>query len=573
MTASMLELGAASQTFADAWDRFEASDGIRRLWARDSSLWTDRGEDQWLGWLDLPATPAHVLETYTELARSAHQDAVRHVVVMGMGGSSLCPDVLAQSFAPAAGQPTTLVLDSTVPAQIARVARQLDWSRSWFLVPSKSGGTIEPNCLLAFFHERAVRELGEAEAGARFLAITDAGSSLESVARERGFRAIVPGVPSVGGRFSALSAFGLLPAALQGIDVADWLARAARMADACGPDAPAAANPGAQLGVAIAALAAAGRDKLTLAISPGLAALGAWIEQLVAESTGKHGAGVVPIVGEALPDPEQAGDDRLFVYTRLQTAPDTAQDAAIDALAAAGQPIVRIDVADPRDLAAEIFRWEFATAPSGAVLGLNPFDQPDVESAKLEARSLMAAYERDGSLPQRKPLLRADAPDGDGTWTLYADPGLGDAADLDSALRHHFARAGRGDYLANNAHVDMSEANAGPLARLRHTLGRRLGIATTLGYGPRFLHSTGQLHKGGPGTGIFLQLTADDAEDLPIPGQRYSFGVLAQAQAQGDFAVLCERGRRALHIHLPADTTTALERLADRVERVLSTAS
>ncbi|MEE2664029.1 MAG: transaldolase [Myxococcota bacterium] len=563
MATQRLELGVARNVFEAAIARFESKDGVRRLWERDASLWTDADEASWLGWLDLPEAPASELEPLHSLARSARDEGIRQVVVVGMGGSSLCPDVLAHSFEPAPGYPRTLVLDSTVPAQIAALEAALDLPRAWFVVSSKSGSTIEPNSLFAYFYARAVECFGEREAGARFIAITDPGSRLETVARECRFRASVPGVASVGGRFSALSAFGLLPAALQGLDLGDWLGRAREMARACGPGVPTRDNPGALLGLAIGALAAAGRDKLVLAISPGLSALGGWLEQLVAESTGKHGRGIVPIDGGTLPTPDEAGDDCLFVYTRLASAPDAAQDAAIAALEAAEVPLVRIDVDQPLDLAAELFRWEVATAVAGAELELNPFDQPDVEAAKVAARSLMTAYQRDGSLPDTAPL-RVEA-----GFTAFADEALGDPPDLEAAIARHFARTGPGDYVAINAYLERNDANAALLGRMRQTLARKLGVPTTLGYGPRFLHSTGQLHKGGPNTGVFLQLTSDDASPLAIPGQGYSFGVLKQAQSLGDFAVLCERGRRALRIHLASDVTSALEELAKRIEHAL----
>lgn len=562
MTQTLM-LGIASECFAAAAERFDAAGGTRRLWDSDASLWTGADEADWLGWLDLTDPSPSDLAALDELARAARREQIQQIVVMGMGGSSLCPDLLARSFEPAAGCPRVRVLDSTVPAQVAAIEQQIDWPATWFVVSSKSGGTIEPNSFLAYFFALARDHLGDA-ASSHFVAITDPGSSLEARAHELGFRAVVAGIPSVGGRFSALSAFGLLPAALQGIDLADWLGRAGALARACGPDVAVSDNPGAQLGLAMGALASAGRDKLVLALSPGIAAFGGWIEQLVAESTGKAGRGVTPIDGGTLPTPQAAGSDKLFVYIRLGSAPDPSQEDAIAALAAAGQPVVRIDVAESLDLAGELFRWEFATAVASAVLGVNPFDQPDVESAKREARELMAAYERDGCLPEASPLLRDDG------LALFADPGLALPADLDRAIADHFARTVAGDYVALNAYLPMDDATRLVLESLRRVLSTQLHVPTTLGFGPRFLHSTGQLHKGGANNGVFLQLTADDPFDLPVPDQHYSFAVLKQAQARGDFAVLCERGRRALHLHLPADDPAALLDLVHRVERTLA---
>jgi transaldolase/glucose-6-phosphate isomerase len=557
-----LNLGTASALFSSAERDFAASRGTARLWARDASLWTGTDEADWLGWLDLTDPSPEDVAPLQAIARDAAQEGIRQVVVMGMGGSSLCPDVLAQTFEPAEGHPRVSVLDSTVPEQLTALERTIDWARTWFVVPSKSGGTIEPNSFLAYFYERAREQLG-GPPGRHFIAITDPGSSLEARARELGFRSIVPGIPSVGGRFSALTAFGLLPAALQGIDLQDWLARAHPMATDCGPEVPVADNPGAQLGLAIGALAAAGRDKLSVVLSPPLAALGAWLEQLIAESTGKAGLGVVPIDGGFLPESDAAAADSLFVYVRLATAPAPSQDAAIEALLALGAPVVRIEVADPRDLAAEFFRWEFATAVAGAVLGINPFDQPDVESAKQEARSLMDEFEASGGLPETAALLEEDGIE------VTADPNLEHVHELEAAIAAHFRRVGRGDYVAINAYLAMSPENQRALSRLRDLLTQRLGVPTSVGFGPRFLHSTGQLHKGGANNGVFLQLTADDPRDLPVPGQAYSFGVLKQAQALGDFAVLSQRGRRALQLHLPAASPAELEALILRVERAI----
>jgi glucose-6-phosphate isomerase len=555
-----IELGAAEPLYRAAAQRFKAQDGCRRLWARDASLWTAGDESGWLGWLDLPSSQGG-LDAIEQLADEARSEGFAHCVVMGMGGSSLCPDVLARTFGAQPGRPEILVLDSTVPAQVARVAERIDATSTLFIVSSKSGGTIEPNSFLAIFRARADEALGAAEAGRRFVAITDPGSSLAAGAENGGFRATLFGREDVGGRFSALSAFGIVPAAVQGLDVRDFLERAAAMAKACGPERGLDENPGVQLGLVLGGLAAAGRDKLTLILSPAIAALGGWLEQLIAESTGKDGKGIAPIDGEAIPEPAQAGDDRLFVYTRLSSAPDAEQDRAVDALAAAGHPVVRVELASPLDLGQEFFRWQIASAVAGTILEINPFNQPDVEAAKEVARTLMASYADSGRLPEISALLEEDG------IRAFADGGLhGDS--LDEVLASHFARIGAGDYFAINAYVEMCDENDAPLQRLRAAVGRLRGVATTLGYGPRFLHSTGQLHKGGPNSGVFLQITAVDAEDVMIPGQRYGVGVLKQAQANGDFAVLVERGRRALHLHLGSDVTASLETLADRVERV-----
>src|SRR5262245_26790961 len=374
-------------------------DGTRRLWARDASLWTGRDEAKWLGWLDAAETSLGDAAALADAASAARDFA--HVVVLGMGGSSLCPDVLAKTFGRVAGRPRLSILDSTDPAQVRRVEASLDLAKTLFVVASKSGSTLEPNLFLAHFEGRVRAAVGIATAGSRFVAITDPGSQVESVARDRGWLRVFRGDPSVGGRYSALTAFGMVPAAMAGLDTGALLSRAAAMASAC-RDGDASRNPGVALGVALGALARAGRDKLTIVTSPALAALGGWLEQLIAESTGKEGKAIVPVDGEALAAPETYGADRVFVHVRL--AADASADAALARLAAAGHPVLRIDVAEENDLGAEFFRWEIATAVAGSLLGINPFDQPDVEASKVETRKLTSAYETTGELPEEAPI-------------------------------------------------------------------------------------------------------------------------------------------------------------------------
>lgn len=556
--------GAVTKALA-SW---RASSGTRRLWQGDASLWSGNDESRWLGWLDAIGQHRRSPEPLPALAAAARAEGIAHVVVLGMGGSSLFPDVLARTFGAIPRHPRLLVLDSIVPAQVAALEATLDLASTWFIVASKSGSTTEPNVLYRHFRTRAAAVLGEPTAGRHFLAVTDPGSSLEAVARAEGFRAIVPGVKSIGGRFSALSNFGLLPAALMGVDVADFLDRAARMAAACGPGVAESDNPGVRLGIALGVLAKAGRDKLTIVTSPGISALGGWLEQLVAESTGKLGVGVVPIDGEALTEASRYGQDRVFVYTRLECAPDPEQDQQVAAIADAGHPVIRLALADERDLGQEIFRWEIATAVAGSILAINPFDQPDVEAAKIATRGLVSAFESEGALPTKTASLR------EGPLTLYANgasaPRIAGMTHLAAALRATFASLGRGDYFAVNAFLPMSPAHDAPLQSLRHAVRDAYGVATTLGYGPRFLHSTGQLHKGGPASGLFLQLTAESAPDLAIPGQKLSFGVLALAQALGDLAVLEERGRRIIRIDLGNDVAAGLVRLDRAVQEAIA---
>jgi len=589
------QLGDYAEEVQSTLDDWRRGGKLRRLWSRDASLWSDRDEASWLGWLDALASSESNASVLTEIARRARREDVEHVVVMGMGGSSLCPDVLSRTFGPAEGSPEVLVLDSTVPSQVAAVDKRIDPARTLFIVPSKSGGTIEPNSFKAYFWARVEREVdGEVEGevagtretggrgetgergtpGSRFVAITDPGTKLDQLANEEGFSAIAHGDPTIGGRFSALSVFGMLPASALGIDLEDFLARTSLMIDSCGAFVPPASNPGVGLGVILGTLARQGRDKLTLVTSPGIASLGAWLEQLIAESTGKQSRGIVPVDGETLTSPGAYGRDRLFVQLCLDGEESPEEEAALTALEEAGHPVVRIRLRDARDLGQEFFRWEVATAVAGAILGINPFDQPDVEAAKIEARGLMQSYEEKGSLPAETPFLEESG------LALYADErntrALGEG-DLAARLRSHIARIAPGDYFAINAYVEMNPEHDEELQQLRHAVRDHAQVATTLGYGPRFLHSTGQLHKGGPNRGVFLQITADDAEDLEIPGQRYTFGVLKNAQAQGDFAVLAQRERRVLRVHLGSesgsDPGAGLKALREKLREALSGSS
>jgi transaldolase/glucose-6-phosphate isomerase len=556
---------AAVRAAEDAW---RADGASARLWRRDASLWTGADEARWLGWLDGPARERAEAGARRALAEAARRDGIRHVLLLGMGGSSLCCEVLARTFGAAPGAPELVVVDSTVPGQVLAAEAQVDLGRALVVVSSKSGSTLETDVLSRHFFERLRERLGAGAAAARFVAITDPGSSLEQRARAEGWRAVVAGVPEIGGRFSALSPFGTAPAALLGVDLDDLLARAERMARACGSDSPPERSPGVALGLALGALAQRGRDKLTLVASPGLASLGAWLEQLVAESLGKLGRGIVPVDGEPLAAPDRYGDDRAFVYVRLASAPAPEQDAGVEALARAGQPVLRIDVESPAELGAEFFRWEIATAVAGARLGVNPFDQPDVEAAKVAARRLTARYEESGTLPEGEALVR------EGALEAHADARNAaalDATTLRRLVASHLARLRPGDYFAVNAFVERSEAAERELAGLRRAVRDASRAATAVGFGPRFLHSTGQLHKGGPNTGVFLELTAHDPRDLDVPGRKIRFGALKDAQALGDFEVLCERRRRALRLHVAdGDALAGLARIRQLVESVLA---
>ena len=542
-----------------------SDDRMTRLWAGDASLWTGAGEGEWLGWLHVVGAQRARVGELRALQREVLEQGFEHAVLLGMGGSSLCPEVLRRSFGRLAGAPDLRVLDSTDPAQVRSVEQGLDVERTLFIVSSKSGTTLEPDIFLRYFAERARGRPGPV--GSRFVAVTDPGSPLERLAVGEGFRHVFHGVPSIGGRYSALSDFGLVPAAVMGLDVGALLDRAEALRSACLPSGSLRANPGALLGLTLGAAVRAGRDKVTFVIAPAYRSLGAWLEQLLAESTGKDGTGLVPVDGETVGTCDLYGDDRLFVHLRDEALPDPGADQAVAALEQAGHPVVRLDLRDPYDLGAEFFRWELATAVAGAVLGINPFDQPDVEASKVETRRLTAAYEAGAALPDEPPLARY------GQLVLYAAPAGGAPAaeaedgSLEALLAAHCRRAGSGDYLALLAYVERSAANERVLQRVRHALRSRFRVATCVGFGPRFLHSTGQVHKGGPNSGVFIQITCDDPADVPVPGRRYSFGVVKAAQARGDLQVLAARGRRALRLHVTGNLLDGLNRLADLTAR------
>ncbi len=535
-----------------------ANDKVSRLWAGDASLWTGADEDKWLGWLSIATEQQKNATRFTKFAEEVADAGFSHALLLGMGGSSLCPEVLRKTFGKIEGFPELHVLDSTDPAQIKAVESKIDPANTLFFVSSKSGTTLEPNIFKQYFFERVRQTLGD-KAGDRFVAITDPGSKLRQAAEHDQFRKIFLGVPGIGGRYSALSDFGLAPAAAMGVNVPRFLDRTNEMVSACGPNVPAPSNPGIILGVLLGVAYNRGRDKVTIVASPGIYDLGAWLEQLLAESTGKNGKGLIPVDRESLASPEAYGNDRVFVYLKLESDTTASLDVLVDALEDAGQPVVRISVADVYNLGQEFFRWEIATAVAGAIIGINPFDQPDVEASKVATKKLTEEYERSGSLPAETPIF-----EGEGV-KLFADKR--NAQDLNATVKNrslsgyvkaHLDRLQPGDYLALLAYLEMNDANEAALQSARHAARDRKRAATCLGFGPRFLHSTGQAYKGGPNTGVFLQITCDDAIDLPVPGTKYTFGIVKAAQARGDFEVLAERGRRALRVHLGADVDRGL---------------
>jgi transaldolase / glucose-6-phosphate isomerase len=547
----------------EAWRR---NGNVRRLWAGDASLWTGADEAKWLGWLTIADVQNARIDAFLKLAEDVK--GFTHILLLGMGGSSLGPEVFAKTFGRRSGRPELLVLDSTDPAQIRTFESKIDPAHTLFIVSSKSGSTLEPNILKQYFFEIAKGAVGANEVGSRFIAITDPGSKMQAVAERDRFRHIAYGLASIGGRYSVLSDFGLVPAAAMGLDIARLLAATRAMVRSCSPNVPPAENPGVALGTVLGVLGKSGRDKVTIVASPGIADFGAWLEQLLAESTGKHGKGLIPVDGEPLGAPERYGQDRLFAYIRLANEADARQDAAVAALERAGHPVVRIDVTDRYHIGQEFYRWEFATAVAGSILGIDPFDQPDVEASKVKTRELTSAYEHSGKLPPETALLK------DGDLTLFADDknrkALGQATTLVDALAAHFARMGDGDYGALLAYVERNTQHHDVLQAIRLQIRDRKRGATCLGFGPRFLHSTGQAYKGGPNSGVFLQITCDDAADLPVPEQKYTFGIVKAAQARGDFEVLAERDRRLLRIHLGSHVAAGLATLKDAVRRALA---
>jgi len=555
------EIDGAVRTKVEAWKQ---DDTITRIWAKDASVWTGDDESKWLGWLDIVAEELADLRKYKELAADIEQAEFTDVLLMGMGGSSLCPEVLAITF----GKQNFRILDSTVPAQVKAVEDKLDLLKTLFIVASKSGSTLEPNSFKQYFFDR-VSQISDTP-GEQFIAITDPGSKMEQVAKADGFRHIFYGNPEIGGRFSALSAFGLVAAASMGLDVEIILKRAAEMVEACRSTDP-NENPGALLGIVLGVCHAQGRDKLTIFTSPEVYDLGAWLEQLIAESTGKDGVAIIPVDREPMIDAENYYGDRVFIYVCVRgSAIDESAYQRIEDIERAGHPVVRIELETLYHISQEFFRWEFATAVTGAMMKINPFNQPDVESAKIEARKITDQFELTGSLPNESPFFE------EAGISLFSndanvaalDAILGSERSLAGYLNAHVSQLGKDDYFALLAYVEMSAENERLLQGIREIVLERTLAATCLGFGPRFLHSTGQAYKGGANNGVFLQITSDDAVELAVPGQKYTFGVVKAAQARGDFQVLLDRDRRALRVHIGNGLT-----VREGLERILSSCS
>jgi len=519
---------------------------VERLWQKDPTLWADPDTPEIadrLGWLDLPNSAISELGVWGEFADSIQTEGLQDVVLCGMGGSSLAPEVFQRTFGNSAGYPGLQVLDSTHPDAVRQLEQDVDLDRTLFLVSSKSGTTTETLSFFRYFWERIAQ--GSDDPGRQFLAITDAGTPLETLARQRGFRAIFNARPDVGGRFSALTAFGLVPALLIGVNVEELLQRAQAAAEASAPSISPNENEALQLGAALGELTRLGQDKLTFATSPSLSAFPDWLEQLVAESTGKDETGIVPVVCEPLGAPEVYTDDRVFVHLKLADEDDTVQEQRLSDLEIAGHPVIRIELSDRYDLSQEMFRWETAIAAAGVVLNIHPFNQPNVELAKQLAKEGMS---------------QDDAESSD---TEIESVNVANGNEAVSSIREWLDAANVRDYLALQAYVAPASRVNEALHEIRLKLRDQYNVATTLGYGPRFLHSTGQLHKGGANSGMFLQIVDEPDEALPVPGTDYSFQRLIRAQADGDYHALRQQGRRVLRINVASNALRGLERLRD----------
>ena len=564
------ELRGAVDLAAADWT---SNNKVARFWQKDPTLWTRDGEEKWLGWIDIVERQQKDAAAFAALAADVKAAGFKSVLLLGMGGSSLCPEVLSVTFGQQAGFPALHIVDSTNPVQVKAARDKVNLAETLVVVASKSGSTLEPNVLKQYFFEEMKKAVGADKAGSHFLAITDPGSKMEQVAKADGFRSIFYGDPTIGGRFSALSNFGVVAATVAGLNTTKLLAEAAK-AVATAKLAP-AENSAVQLGLLMGTAANTGRDKITIFTSPEGYDLGAWMEQLIAESTGKLGKGITPVDREAITGPEFYGDDRIFVFIRYTGTADKAADSLLDAkvadLSAAGHPVIDIEITDLYEIFGQFFTWEVATSVAGSVMGINPFNQPDVESAKIETRALTAAYEQTGKLPERLPVLV------DVGVKIYATEAY--AATLKAAapsqtlaglLRAHLDQIHDGDYFAALAYLPMFPEHEAAIQGFRHKVRDLKRVATCLGFGPRFLHSTGQDYKGGPNTGVFLQITSDHAVDVAIPGQKLTFGVVIDAQAAGDMAVLESRGRRALRVHLGADVAAGLKLLATAVDQALA---
>jgi transaldolase/glucose-6-phosphate isomerase len=534
------------------------------FWQKEATLWTDSAEGQesirsFMGWLRVAETMQKAVSEIDAFVQEVKAAGFEHVVVMGMGGSTMAPIVFEKSFPAGQGLPIS-VLDTTDPGTVQQIEQSVPLEKTLFIVASKSGTTAEPLAFGDYFYAK-LKEIKGDKAGENFVAITDPGSKFVTNATNEGYRKIFLNFAEVGGRFSALTYFGLVPAALYGINIAELLDRAVAMMRACGSEGDVQDNPGLQLGATMGVLSKEGRDKLTLVVPEKLHDLGLWLEQLLAESTGKEGKGVLPVAGEPLGTPEVYGHDRLFVYVGYEDTPDTDNRNKLKALEEAGHPVVTILMKEPLDLGAEFFRWEVGTAVAGAVLRINPFDQPNVQESKNATDRVMKVVQEQGHLPAG-PAAAAEA---DGVSYFTDAQGEGAVG----TLKAFFDQSKAGDFVNLQAYLTESDAISAELQEFRKLVQENLHLATTSGYGPRFLHSTGQYHKGGPNTGLFVQFTHHSPVELPLPGRSYSFGTFENAQAQGDLETLQQYKRRTLHIDLGGNAEQTLPKVVAALKEAL----
>jgi transaldolase/glucose-6-phosphate isomerase len=549
---------------------WEKENNLQRLWDSDASLWTNADEAKWTGWLNVTADRSDI-PRIEALAHEFRNAGITDLAVLGMGGSSLCPAMFATTFEKVSGAPYLHILDSTDPMQIHSFEKKLHLEKTIFIISSKSGTTLEPNIFKDYFYALLQKALNKTNVGDHFIAITDPGTPLEQLAKDENFKAGFFGVPSIGGRYSALSNFGMVPLGLMGINVTEFLDNVGKMHTECLPSSPIKNNSGLILGVVLGVCCQHGKDKVTLIVSPGISAIGAWIEQLLAESTGKKGKGLIPVNQEALGKPDVYGDDRVFVYIRAADEIDKEQERAVVALEQAGFVVVRLQIADKMHLGAEMFRWEIATAVAGSIIGINPFNQPDVEESKVLAIKLTTKYEETQHLVEPKAFFSDEGielfTDESNKKVLTAD--LVGEPSIAGYLRAHLDRIQKDDYVDLSAFLEMSDENNQLLQKSRLLIRDNKKIATCLGFGPRFLHSTGQDYKGGPNTGVFLQLTTQYKKDIEVPTHDYTFGLVITAQAEADFTVLSKRSRRALRIHFQDGVHQGLRKLYELLEKAL----
>ncbi len=576
MTPIHVSLGNLQKAVDASMEMMQTTNLIARIWEKDPAVWKREQSHQQsiksrLGWLHSTKIMIEQCANVLSFADEIKRDGYQHAVLLGMGGSSLCPDVCRATFGSANGHPELLVLDSTVPAAVLSVERAVDLSRTLFIVSSKSGTTTESNVLFKYFYGKVKAKKGK-KAGENFIAITDSGTPLEELGHQLKFRRLFLNPADIGGRYSALSYFGLVPMALIGMDVRKLLDRAERMELACGFSVAAKENPVALLGAILGEAYKQGRDKVTFFVSPAIETFGYWVEQLIAESTGKEGKGIVPVEGETVDGPDVYGNDRLFVEISVTKRSDTEREKRLNALRQAGHPVVRITLDDPYDLGGEFFRWEFATAVAGAILQINPFDEPNVKESKDNTVRLIEEFKSKGELTEEDPVITENG------LSFYCDMEYLHKLDSSSKKKNsfvgllaaHFQQAKPGDYASMMAYIEMTKRHRKLLHQSRMKIRDELHIATAVGFGPRYLHSTGQLHKGGAGNGLFLQITSDDAEDAKIPDEPYSFSILKQAQAIGDFQSLINRKFRAVKVQLGKDTEVCLKNLIVAIDQALS---